>query len=277
MATAKRRWLFSRKMTFGPFASRTSATSESGMRWPFAGFDGQLGDLVRRIAPFERQADDEIHGALAFAQFGDFLAADQRGELFVEMAGRDAVGLRRGRGPPRCGAAEWRTAWSSLASSKPGMVLATVCTSMPSLAELVEIRTEDLHGDRRGNAAEHVADAVGQRSADHAEDAGHGFDLRADVIEDFLAAAASPSRGPPRLRWKSTSNSTLETGTTWSPRSARPRRRPTLRTSGTDRICCSSTSEIWFISSSEVPGAAVAATSAVSSWNVGRKSLPIFG
>ena len=79
-----------------------------------------------------------------------------------------------------------------------------------------------------------------------------------------------------RIR-KSTSNSAVETGTTWSPRSARPRRRPTFWTSGTERICSSMTSEIRFISSSDVPGADVAAMRAVSSLKGGRKSFPIFG
>ncbi len=53
---------------------------------------GSCDDFLRRVAPFQRQAGDEIHGALAFAQFGHFLAADERGELFVELAGSDAVG-----------------------------------------------------------------------------------------------------------------------------------------------------------------------------------------
>ncbi len=75
------------------------------MRWPVVGFDGQLRDFVRRIAPLERQAHDEVHGALAFAQFGDFLAADERGELFVQVRRARCRRRRRGRGRPRCGAA----------------------------------------------------------------------------------------------------------------------------------------------------------------------------
>ena len=83
---------------------------------------------------------------------------------------------------------------------------------------------------------------------------------------------------PPRsVRRKSTSNSAVETGTTWSPRSARPSRRPTFCTSGTESICSSMTSEMRFISCSEVPGPDVAAMSAVSSLKGGRKSFPILG
>ena len=56
--------------------------------------------------------------------------------------------------------------------------------------EFLQIRTEDLDGDGGGNAAQHVADAVGQWTAHHTENARHCFDFRVDVIEDFLPAAA---------------------------------------------------------------------------------------
>jgi hypothetical protein len=63
--------------------------------------------------------------------------------------------------------------WSSRASPKPGMVRATACTSVPSRRRDVEVGTEDLDRDRRGDAAEHVADPVGERTADDREGAGH--------------------------------------------------------------------------------------------------------
>ena len=111
----KRRWLFSRLMTLGPLASRTSATrrQRDALAVPPV-FDEELAEFVRRVAPFQRQAHDEVHGALAFAQLGDVLAADRARELFVDV--RRARCRRRGRarGSPRCGAAGWTTCWSSL-------------------------------------------------------------------------------------------------------------------------------------------------------------------
>jgi hypothetical protein len=49
--------------------------------------------LLRRIAPLDGQPDDEIHGPLAFAQLGDFLAADQGAESCSLSARGDAVGF----------------------------------------------------------------------------------------------------------------------------------------------------------------------------------------
>ena len=69
--------------------------------------------------------------------------------------------------------------WSSFASSKPGMVLRDGLHLDAELPQLVEIGAEDLDRDRRGDAAEHVADAIGERPADHGEDAGHAADALA--------------------------------------------------------------------------------------------------
>ena len=90
---------------------------------------------------------------------------------------------------------------------------------MPICAQLVEVGAEDLDRDRRGDAAEHVAEAVGERPHDHAEGAGHGLALSRAMSSRISRAAAAfrlPSFAELHVELHG------DTGTTWSPRSARP-------------------------------------------------------
>ena len=69
------------------------------------------------------------------------------------------------------------------------------------------------------------------------------------------------------------SNSTVETGTTWSPRSALPARWPTVFTPFTESMSLSAISASSCVVSSDVPGAVVIATMSVSSLKLGRNSF----
>jgi hypothetical protein len=53
--------------------------------------------------------------------------------------------------------------------------------------ELIEVRSEDFHGDLGRHAAEHVADPVGERAADGAESPRDSLHRGTNVGEDLLA------------------------------------------------------------------------------------------
>ena len=57
-------------------------------------------------------------------------------------------------------------------------------------AERVEIRAVDFHGDLRGNATEHVAEAVADGLADVGEGSWNGGEFLADFGEDFGTGAS---------------------------------------------------------------------------------------
>ena len=56
-------------------------------------------------------------------------------------------------------------------------------------AQFLEVRPENLDGHGRGDAAEHVADAVCQRSHDDAEGAGDALHFLPNVGKDLVAGA----------------------------------------------------------------------------------------
>ena len=55
------------------------------------------------------------------------------------------------------------------------------------IAEGIEIGAEDFDGDGSGDSAEHMADAIGQRSHDHAKGSWDALDFFTDLREDFGA------------------------------------------------------------------------------------------
>ena len=124
--------------------------------------------------------------ALAVAQLRDFLAADEGGKLLVQVAGGDAVGP----GAIAVGLDAQlgnRCLHIELGILEAGNGLGDTLDLNADLFQLVQVRAEDLHGDGCGNSAEHVADAVGEWSANDGEDTGNGLQPLADVREDFVA------------------------------------------------------------------------------------------
>ena len=121
--------------------------------------DRELGDFIRGIPPFQRQACDQIDGLLAIAQLGDFLAADKGGEFLVELAGGDAVGggavavrldaeLGNGRLHIKLGILE------------AGNGLRDGLDFDADFPQLRKIRPENFHRHRSRDSAEHVADSI---------------------------------------------------------------------------------------------------------------------
>ncbi len=155
---------------------------------PERSLDEQLAQAVRACAPCFWQAQDERHGALSFAQLGDFLPADERGEEVVERSGSEAVGggAFAVRLDAELGNIRLRVETGFF---KSGDGAGDGLHLLADAAQLREVGAEDFHRHGGGDSAEHVADAVGQRAADDGEGSGDAAQTGVDLRDDFGARA----------------------------------------------------------------------------------------
>ena len=245
-----------------------SASCPSGILRAVVAVDEQRADRVEAVAPIVAQAHDEIEPALTdpdlrrlFPDQPDPHGADHVAWRQADARGRLAVD----------GDLQLRQA-GQLLRAQIGDAVDAANQSFGLLGkprQLVEIRTEDPHGQIRGRAAEPLVDAHAQRRREQHRDARHAFEPLAHVRLDLPRGR---ERGP-ALSTTRTSDSVCGIGS--SVRSARPVRRTTSSTSGTSR---STSSTRWFrrstSSSAASAGSTVCSRNAPSS-SCGMKSLPM--
>ena len=154
-----------------------------------AGFNHQVADVFRPCAPAFGQSHHEVEGGFAVVEFAELLAAEEFGNLLVDVGGGDAFGagafavhldanLRDGDLGFEVHIGETVDAESRI------FHLAAEAT------QRVEVGPVDLDGDFGRDSAEHVAEAVADRLADIHEGAGNARELFTDVGKDLFARSA---------------------------------------------------------------------------------------
>ena len=155
-----------------------------------AGFDEEVAELLRGVAPLGREAQEQVHRALAFAEFSEDFAAEQRGELFVDRAGLHAVGFRAVAVHHDAELGNGHLLFEENVG-EAGDALCDLFNLRAFRAEHIKVGAEDFHSDLCGDAAEHVREPVADGLADICERARHAAEFLADLGEDFLAWAST--------------------------------------------------------------------------------------